>query len=99
MFYEGLLQTIILNIKTLCIFVIISGLLYIAGGCNDLSDELSSVESLNPVTKEWVTLPDLNVRRSYAGVVVLDDCLYAVGGWNESDGALSSVEKLSFDKV
>ena len=73
--------------------------MYLVGGCNDLSDELTAVESFNPVTKEWTNLPELNIKRSYSGVVVLDDCLYAVGGWNEPDGALKSVEKLDFKKV
>ena len=77
----------------------ISGLMYVVGGSNDLSEELTSVESFNPVTKEWTSLADMNVKRSYAAVAVLNDCLYAVGGWNETDGALKSVEKLSFSKV
>lgn len=91
----GMLQQSI-HVSTL---VLLTGLLYVVGGCNDLGDELTSVESFNPVTKEWATLPDLNVRRSYTAVAVLEGCLYAVGGWNEADGALSSVEKLNFEKV
>ena len=69
------------------------------GGSNDLGDELTSVESFNPITKEWATLPDLSIKRSYTAVAFLDGCLFAVGGWNEADGALTSVEKLNFEKV
>lgn len=81
------------------VLYILTGLLYIVGGSNDLGDELTCVESFNPVTKEWATLPDLNIKRSYTGVAVLDECLYAVGGWNLADGALKSVERLNFEKV
>ena len=69
------------------------------GGSNDLSEELKSAESYNPITKEWVTLPDMAVKRAYPGVVVLDDYLYAVGGWNDNEGALSTVERLSLTDV
>jgi len=77
----------------------IQGLMYIVGGCNDLGEELTTVETFNPVTQEWTTLPNMTTPRSYAGVAVLDDCLYAVGGWNQAEGALKSVEKLDFAKV
>ena len=69
------------------------------GGSNDLSEELKTVESYNPITKEWLTLPDMIVRRAYPGVVILDEYLYAVGGWNDNDGALSSVERLNLTAV
>ena len=75
------------------------GLIYIVGGSNDLSEELKSVESYNPITKEWITLPDMVTRRAYPGVVVLDDYLYAVGGWNDIEGALNTVERLSLKTV
>ena len=77
----------------------LAGLIYVVGGSNDLSEELKSVECYNPITKEWITLPEMIVKRAYPGVVILDDYLYAVGGWNESEGALNSVERLSLTAV
>ena len=77
----------------------ISGLIYVVGGSNDLSEELKTVESYNPITKEWITLPEMIVKRAYPGIVILDDYLYAVGGWNDNDGALNSVERLSLTAV
>lgn len=69
------------------------------GGCDGLGDTLVSVESFNPVTKEWTTLPDLIMSRSYTAVAVLEDCLYAVGGWCDALGSLNTVERLNFKKV
>jgi kelch-like protein 10 len=76
-----------------------SGLIYLAGGLNELNVELKSVDCYNPVIKQWTTVASMKTKRAYFGLVVLNGYLYAVGGWNEHDGALASVEKYSADEV
>jgi hypothetical protein len=76
-----------------------SGLIYLAGGLNELNVELNSVDCYNPVIKQWTTVASMKTKRAYFGLVVLNDHLYAVGGWNEHDGALANVEKYSVDEV
>jgi hypothetical protein len=66
---------------------------------NDMALELSSMESYNPVTREWQPLANMAARRAYMGVGVIDDHIYAVGGWNGHEGMLDTVEKYSIEKV
>lgn len=73
------------------------GLIYIIGGYNHLSSEVTLVECYNPVTEKWSTLAPLKTRRAYVGVAVLHDHIYAVGGSNDMTCALSSVERYSID--
>ena len=66
---------------------------------SELGVELRTVESYNPVTKEWHTLARMATPRAYVAVTVLDATLYAVGGWNETTKALRTVVKYSIEKV
>ena len=75
------------------------GLIYIVGGMSELGVELRTLESYNPVTKEWRQLARMATPRAYVGVAVLDDCIYAVGGWNETRRALRTVERYSIEEV
>ena len=69
------------------------------GGMSELGTEMRSLESYNPVIKEWTTLASLHTKRAYVGVACLDGCIYAVGGWNEDSGALKTVEKYNIQEV
>ena len=75
------------------------GLVYLVGVMSELGTEMDIVESYNPITGEWLSLPPMANKRAYVGVVALDGMLYAVGGWNEDSGALSSVERYNVEKV
>ncbi len=66
---------------------------------NDHGDELRSVESYNPVTKEWCQLADMTFPRAYMGVAVLQDDIYVVGGWNDDDKSLASIERYDVKRV
>ena len=66
---------------------------------SELGVELRTLESYNPVTKEWRQLARMATPRAYVGVAVLDDCIYAVGGWNETRRALRTVERYSIEEV
>ena len=66
---------------------------------SELGVELRTVESYNPVTKEWRQLARMATPRAYVGVAVLDDYIYAVGGWNETRRALRTVERYSIEEV
>lgn len=56
-----------------CISLIVSsyylsqGQLYVIGGSNGHSDELSSGERYDPHTDEWVQVPELRTNRCNAG--------------------------------
>uniref|UniRef100_A0A8C5I5S2 BTB domain-containing protein n=1 Tax=Gouania willdenowi TaxID=441366 RepID=A0A8C5I5S2_GOUWI len=56
------------------------GQLYVIGGSNGHSDELSCGEMYNPRTDDWVQVPELRTNRCNAGVCSLNDKLYVVGG-------------------
>ena len=77
----------------------VAGLIYLAGGLNELNAELRSVDCYNPVTKQWSYVTGMKTKRAYFGLVALGGFLYAIGGWNEYDGALASVERYSIEEV
>uniref|UniRef100_A0A8B9GTF9 Influenza virus NS1A-binding protein homolog A n=1 Tax=Astyanax mexicanus TaxID=7994 RepID=A0A8B9GTF9_ASTMX len=56
------------------------GQLYVMGGSNGHSDELSCGETYNPNTDEWTQVPELRTNRCNAGVCSLNNKLYVVGG-------------------
>ncbi|KAG7265212.1 hypothetical protein CRUP_009099 [Coryphaenoides rupestris] len=56
------------------------GRLYVMGGSNGHSDELSCGETYDPVADEWTQMPELRTNRCNAGVCSLDSKLYVVGG-------------------
>uniref|UniRef100_A0A3Q3RXK3 Influenza virus NS1A binding protein a n=1 Tax=Mastacembelus armatus TaxID=205130 RepID=A0A3Q3RXK3_9TELE len=59
---------------------VLMGQLYVIGGSNGHSDELSCGETYNPHTDEWVQVPELRTNRCNAGVCSLKNKLYVVGG-------------------
>ncbi|XP_062857958.1 influenza virus NS1A-binding protein homolog A [Trichomycterus rosablanca] len=54
--------------------------LYVMGGSNGHSDELSCGEMYNPSKDEWTQVPELRTNRCNAGVCSLNNKLYVVGG-------------------
>ncbi|XP_012695038.2 influenza virus NS1A-binding protein homolog A [Clupea harengus] len=59
---------------------VLMGQLYVMGGSNGHSDELSCGETYNPTTDEWTQVPELRTNRCNAGVCSLNNKLYVVGG-------------------
>ncbi|CAI5635581.1 unnamed protein product [Oreochromis niloticus] len=59
---------------------VLMGQLYVIGGSNGHSDELSSGEKYDPRTDEWTQVPELRTNRCNAGVCSLNNKLYVVGG-------------------
>lgn len=60
----------------------IMGQIYAVGGRNSLQQnaDLAVVDSYNPLTNEWTSMPPMLFKRSRVSVNVLDNRLYAVGG-------------------
>lgn len=56
------------------------GLVWVVGGNTDVYEELSTVETYNPITETWTTMPSLCCPRSGPAVCVLDHQMYAIGG-------------------
>ncbi|XP_034559343.1 influenza virus NS1A-binding protein homolog A isoform X2 [Notolabrus celidotus] len=56
------------------------GQLYVIGGSNGHSDELSCGERYDPHADEWAQVPELRTNRCNAGVCSLNNKLYVVGG-------------------
>ncbi|XP_036969860.1 influenza virus NS1A-binding protein homolog A isoform X2 [Acanthopagrus latus] len=59
---------------------VLMGQLYVIGGSNGHSDELSCGERYDPHADEWAQVPELRTNRCNAGVCSLNDKLYVVGG-------------------
>ncbi|XP_066548341.1 influenza virus NS1A-binding protein homolog A [Amia ocellicauda] len=59
---------------------VLMGKLYVMGGSNGHSDELSCGETYNPEVNEWTQVPELRTNRCNAGVCSLNNQLYVVGG-------------------
>ncbi|XP_067310024.1 influenza virus NS1A-binding protein homolog B isoform X2 [Pseudorasbora parva] len=59
---------------------VLMGELYVMGGSNGHSDELSCGEMYNPKADEWIQLPELRTNRCNAGVCSLQNHLFVVGG-------------------
>nr|WEX30600.1 Kelch-like protein 39b-A-3 [Carassius gibelio] len=59
---------------------VLMGELYVMGGSNGHSDELSCGEMYNPKVDEWIQVPELRTNRCNAGVCSLQDKLFVVGG-------------------
>ena len=74
-------------------------MLYVIGGVDENSRDLSTVEAYHPASKSWLDLPNMLEKRSQLSVAVCGSYLYAIGGSNIETGALSSVERFSFEKV
>lgn len=54
--------------------------LYVMGGSNGQSDELSCGETYDPLADEWTQVPELRTNRCNAGVCALKGRLFVVGG-------------------
>ena len=54
---------------------VVDGMLYLAGGCNNLS-KVSSVDCYNPEKDEWTTMAPMSIRRSGLGVGVAPAFLF-----------------------
>ncbi|KAM3620238.1 uncharacterized protein V6R79_020141 [Siganus canaliculatus] len=59
---------------------VLMGQLYVIGGSNGHSDELSCGERYDPQTDDWTQVPELRTNRCNAGVCSLNNQLYVVGG-------------------
>ncbi|XP_030631510.1 influenza virus NS1A-binding protein homolog B [Chanos chanos] len=59
---------------------VLMGQLYVMGGSNGHSDELSCGETYNPHADEWTQVPELRTNRCNAGVCALNNKLFVVGG-------------------
>uniref|UniRef100_A0A671NU71 Influenza virus NS1A-binding protein homolog B-like n=1 Tax=Sinocyclocheilus anshuiensis TaxID=1608454 RepID=A0A671NU71_9TELE len=59
---------------------VLMGELYVMGGSNGHSDELSCGEMYNPKADEWIQVPELRTNRCNAGVCSLQNKLFVVGG-------------------
>lgn len=62
------------------LFFLPQGELYVMGGSNGHSDELSCGEMYNPKADEWIQVPELRTNRCNAGVCSLQNKLFVVGG-------------------
>ena len=70
----------------------VDGKLYAAGGVNDTSTAVSSVECFDPSTEQWSGVAAMGTARVAHCVAVVDDKLYVVGGLDGTNTTLSSVE-------
>lgn len=64
----------------------LNGLLYVVGGeCavsapHDDTMYVRYVECYDPVVRQWISLADIAIQRSFVAVTALHGCLYAMGG-------------------
>lgn len=59
---------------------VLMGQLYVVGGSNGHSDDLSCGEMYQPEIDDWTPVPELRTNRCNAGVCALNGKLYIVGG-------------------
>ncbi|XP_027466295.2 influenza virus NS1A-binding protein isoform X2 [Callorhinus ursinus] len=59
---------------------VLMGQLYVVGGSNGHSDDLSCGEMYDPSIDDWTPVPELRTNRCNAGVCALNGKLYIVGG-------------------
>ncbi|NXY18973.1 NS1BP protein, partial [Atrichornis clamosus] len=59
---------------------VLMGQLYVVGGSNGHSDDLSCGEMYEPEIDDWTPVPELRTNRCNAGVCALNGKLYIVGG-------------------
>ncbi|NXJ11450.1 NS1BP protein, partial [Odontophorus gujanensis] len=59
---------------------VLMGQLYVVGGSNGHSDDLSCGEMYKPEIDDWTPVPELRTNRCNAGVCALNGKLYVVGG-------------------
>ncbi|XP_023496478.1 influenza virus NS1A-binding protein isoform X2 [Equus przewalskii] len=59
---------------------VLMGQLYVVGGSNGHSDDLSCGEMYDPNIDDWTPVPELRTNRCNAGVCALNGKLYIIGG-------------------
>ncbi|XP_036298188.1 influenza virus NS1A-binding protein isoform X4 [Pipistrellus kuhlii] len=59
---------------------VLMGQLYVVGGSNGHSDDLSCGEMYDPNIDDWIPVPELRTNRCNAGVCALNGKLYILGG-------------------
>ncbi|XP_063796266.1 influenza virus NS1A-binding protein [Pseudophryne corroboree] len=59
---------------------VLMGELYVVGGSNGHSDDLSCGEKYDPNANTWTPVPELRTNRCNAGVCALNGKLYIIGG-------------------
>ncbi|XP_049632440.1 influenza virus NS1A-binding protein isoform X3 [Suncus etruscus] len=59
---------------------VLMGQLYVVGGSNGHSDDLSCGEMYEPSADDWIPVPELRTNRCNAGVCALSGKLYIIGG-------------------
>ncbi|XP_030062534.1 influenza virus NS1A-binding protein [Microcaecilia unicolor] len=59
---------------------VLMGQLYVVGGSNGHSDDLSCGEMYDPNADDWTPVPELRTNRCNAGVCALNGKLFVVGG-------------------
>ncbi|NWR75477.1 NS1BP protein, partial [Centropus unirufus] len=65
---------------------VLMGQLYVVGGSNGHSDDLSCGEMYEPEIDDWTPVPELRTNRCNAGVCALNGKLYIVGGgWGKGN--------------
>jgi len=69
----------------------LNGEIYVVGG-HDNTNNLSRVDSYNPVTSTWTTRAQMPTARENALVVASEGKLYAIGGYTDFNGNLNTVE-------
>jgi len=56
---------------------------------------MATVERYSIKSDVWMAMPDLNIARISAAVVVILDHLYVFGGKNEKFGYVSAIERIN----
>jgi hypothetical protein len=55
-------------------------MIYVVGGKDESGHSLGTVIMYDPSKDLWTSCPEMNERRAYLGVAVLNGLIYAVGG-------------------
>lgn len=76
--------------------VVLSGRLYVLGGCDDRGENFKSVDCYNPCTDRWQTVAPMHYGRTLPAVCVANGFIYALGG-TERGQPLDSVERYNPD--
>jgi hypothetical protein len=67
---------------------------FAVGGCVG-SQAIATVERYSIKSDVWIAMPDLNIARVSAAVIVISNHLYVFGGRNEKFGYVSAVERIN----
>jgi uncharacterized protein (TIGR03437 family) len=70
---------------------VVNNILYAMGGANNTT-ALTVVESYNPATNTWSTLPAMPTATDSVNATVENNIIYVIGGYNQSTGRLATVQ-------